>query len=97
MKTKIVLLFSLLLIVNSGVYFWLLPFIQKSVNAHTTSADFCIILFFISTIVFFLMAFYNFLNRQYNVFAFGLLVLGMNLILWVPRILSIECKSCSMA
>ena len=95
-KKTSILVFSLI-IINSFIYFVIVDYIQKSVNKHTANADYCAIALLFLALFFCLVSIVLFLRNKRNEVVYFLFLFGLNKILWLPKIFSIQCKGCSIA
>lgn len=83
--------------INAFIYFVILNYIQRSVNSHTAKADYCAIALLFLALFFCLVSIVLFLRNKRNAVIYLLFLFGINIILWLPKIFSIQCKGCSMA
>jgi hypothetical protein len=94
---KIGLLISNLLIINSFMYFMVVDYIQQSVNRHTVNADYCVIALLFLALFLCLISFISFVRNKQNKLVYFLFLFGINIVLWLPKIFSIQCKGCTIA
>ncbi len=78
------------------MYFFVVGYIQKSVNSHTANADYCAIALLFLAILSCLISSISFLKNKRNAVIYFLFLFGINIILWLPKIFSIQCRGCSM-
>ncbi|CAM3716542.1 hypothetical protein FLGE108171_11815 [Flavobacterium gelidilacus] len=95
-KSISVFVFSIIAI-NTFIYFVIINYIQESVNNHTTNADYCTIALLFLALFLCFISLLLFLRKKRNESVYFLFLFGINIILWLPKIFSIQCKGCSMA
>ncbi len=95
-KTITFFVFSVIAI-NAFIYFVILNYIQKSVNSHTADANYFVIELFFLALSLCLISLISFLKRKRNTVIYFLFLFGITIILWLPKIFSIQCKGCSFA
>lgn len=95
-KIVTVFIFSVIAI-NTFIYFVIITYIQKSVNCHTANADYCALSLFFLALFLCLFSLLLFLGNKRNAVIYALFLFGINIILLLPKIFSIQCKGCSIA
>ena len=83
--------------INTFISFFIFDYIQKSVNSHTANADYFAIALLFLALFLCLFALISFLKEKRNALIYLLILFGINIILWLPKIFSIQCKGCSIA
>ena len=83
--------------INAFIYFVILNYIQKSVNSHSANADYSAIALLLLAVFLCLISLISFLKKKRNAVIYLLFLFGINIILWLPKIFSIQCKGCSFA
>lgn len=97
-NSKIITFFVFsVLAINVFIYFVILNYIQKSVNSHTANADYFAIALLFQALFLCLISLISFLKEKRNAVIYFLFLFGINIILWLPKIFSLQCKGCSMA
>lgn len=83
--------------INSSIYFIILNYIQKLVNSHTASMDYFAIALLFLAVFLCLISLILFLKKKRDTVIYFLFLFGINIILWLPKVFSIQCKGCSFA
>ena len=93
MKKIVIVVFSLLLF-NSFIYFFVIPYMQKSINSHLAFAHNYAILMLVFIGICFLFSLYQFIVHKQSKSKYYLFFGTLNLVLWLPKILSLHCQGC---
>lgn len=93
---KIGLFLFVIIVTNIIIRFGLIPNIQIFANSHSVNGDYLLILTFLIATISFLLSLYLILFKK-NKNGFLLLLFTLSIVLWMPKIFSINCKICSMA
>lgn len=97
-NSKIITFFVFSVIaINTFICFVIVDYIQKSVNSHSANADYFAIALLFLALFLCLFALISFLKEKRNAVIYLMFLFGINIILWLPKIFSIQCKGCSMA
>lgn len=93
MKKIVLVVFSLLLL-NSFIYFFVIPYMQKSINSHLAFTHNYAILMLVFIGLCFLFSLYQFIVHKQRKSLYYLFFGTLNLVLWLPKILSLHCQGC---
>jgi hypothetical protein len=92
---RIGFLVFIIVVTNSLMYFGLIPYIQKLTNSHLAKADYFAILTFLIAILSFIYSLFMLFYKK-NKNGIMLLLFSFNIVLWIPKIVEINCQGCAM-
>ena len=93
---KIGLFLFVIIVTNIIIHFELIPNIQIFANSHSSNGDYLMIITFLVAVISFIFSLYLIFFKK-NKTGFLLLLFALNIVLWIPKMFSINCKFCSIA
>ena len=96
-KNHIVILGIILIFLNMAMKLTVIPYVQATTNNHNANGDFLVIAIILLAILFSFIGLRGIFKKKSHSLKFHFLVIGLNLSIWIPVLINIECKNCSMA
>lgn len=93
---KVGLFLFVIILTNIIIHFEVIPNIQIFANSHSSNGDYLMIITFLVAVISFIFSLYLIFFKK-NKTGFLLLLFALNIALWIPKMVSINCKFCSMA
>jgi hypothetical protein len=93
---KVGLFLFVVLATNFTIHFEVIPNIQIFANSHSANGDYLMIITFLVAVIGFIFSLYLIFFKK-NKTGFLLLLFALNIVLWIPKMFSINCKFCSIA